>query len=223
MSYSKKDVFLSIMLMIFIISLAVVFTVFFKQLYYFDINHLNIDLTSGMAVDTIKENYNLLIDYQSIFYQGALNLPDFAMSTSGKIHFQEVKVIFEIIQVLLIISGLTAIPMIIKRLKEKEYRFFKLTGMLTIIVPAILGFIVALDFDRAFVIFHKIVFRNDFWIFDYRSDPVIGILPEAFFMHCFIMIVVIVIVLATACLGYYYYKQKQIVNDTMVLHRDNHE
>lgn len=214
MSYNKKDVFLSIMLMIFIISFAVVFTVFFKQLYYFDISYLNIDLSSGMSIETIKENYNVLIDYQSIFYQGTLKLPDFVMSTSGRIHFQEVKVIFETIQITTIVSGLIVVPMVIKRLKEKEYRFFKLAGMLTIVIPAMLGFVVALDFDSAFVLFHKIVFRNDFWIFDYRSDPVIRILPETFFMHCFILIVAIVIILALLCLAFYYHKQKQIINGT---------
>ena len=50
MTYNKKDIILSIVLMIFIISFAVVFTVFFKQLYYFDINYLNIDKISGLSV-----------------------------------------------------------------------------------------------------------------------------------------------------------------------------
>ena len=78
-----------------------------------------------------------------------------------------------------------------------------------------LGFVVALDFERAFITFHQIVFRNNYWVFDYRSDPVINILPETFFMHCFIMIVIIVITLAGLCLFYYYHKQKQIINDTI--------
>ena len=68
MSYNKKDIFLATMLMLFIISLAIVFTVFFKQLYYLDINYLGIDLTSGMSVETIKKNYDVLIAYQSIFF-----------------------------------------------------------------------------------------------------------------------------------------------------------
>ena len=55
MSYNKKDIFLATMLMLFIISLVIVFTVFFKQLYYLDINYLGIDLTSGMSVETIKK------------------------------------------------------------------------------------------------------------------------------------------------------------------------
>ena len=123
MSYNKKDIFLATMLMLFIISLAIVFTVFFKQLYYFDIDYLNIDIISGMSVEVIKENYDVLINYQSIFYQGALNLPDFIMSTNGRIHFQEVKTIFEAIQVIMVVSGLISLPLVIKRFKAKEYRF----------------------------------------------------------------------------------------------------
>ena len=215
MSYNKKDIFLATMLMLFIISLAIVFTVFFKQLYYLDINYLGIDLTSGMSVETIKKNYDVLIAYQSIFYRGTLNLPDFEMSTNGRIHFEEVKTIFEAIQVIMVVSGLISLPLVIRRFKEKEYRFLKLTGLITIIVPAMLGFVVALDFESAFITFHQIVFRNNYWVFDYRSDPVINILPETFFMHCFIMIVIIVITLAGLCLFYYYHKQKQIINDTI--------
>ena len=120
MSYKKNDIFLAIMLMIFIISFAVVFTVFFKPLYYFDINYLNIDQISGLDAETIKENYRILINYQSIFYQGTLNLPDFVMSDSGRIHFEEVKRIFEAIQVMMVISGLISIPMTIKKIKEKD-------------------------------------------------------------------------------------------------------
>lgn len=215
MSYNKKDIFLATMLMLFIISLAIVFTVFFKQLYYLDINYLGIDLTSGMSVETIKKNYDVLIAYQSIFYRGTLNLPDFVMSTNGRIYFEEVKTIFEAIQVIMVVSGLISLPLVIRRFKEKEYRFLKLTGLITIIVPAMLGFVVALDFESAFITFHQIVFRNNYWVFDYRSDPVINILPETFFMHCFIMIVIIVITLAGLCLFYYYHKQKQIINDTI--------
>ena len=214
MTYNKKDIILSIVLMIFIISFAIVFTVFFKQLYYFDINYLNIDKISGLPVETIKDNYDILINYQSIFFQGNLNLPEFAMSVAGRIHFQEVKTIFEVIQVSMLISGIISIILLIKRFKEKEYRFLRLTGIITILIPSILGFLVAIDFDQAFIIFHKLFFRNDFWIFDYQTDPVITILPETFFMHCFILIVLIIVVFALLCLIFYRYKQKQIISDT---------
>lgn len=207
----KKDIFLAILLTLFIISFAVVFTVFFKQLYYFDIDYLGISQSTGLSKDIIIENYNILIQYQSLFYRGELNLPDFIMSTTGRIHFEEVKKIFDIIQILCITTGMISAVIIYQNHKDKEYRYLKLTTYFSIGIPTILGFLASIDFDKAFVIFHKIAFRNDYWIFDSTVDPVITILPEAFFMHCFMLIIVIVIVMSLICFGIYRKKEREII------------
>lgn len=208
----KKDIFLAFILTIFLISFAVVFTVFFKQLYYFDIDFLNIDQYVSLDVETIKKNYDILIQYQSIFYRGELNLPDFIMSTSGRIHFEEVKRIFEFVQILCLVSGVISTFMIYKNIQEKEYDFLKLTSLFSIVIPAFIGLCASANFSQAFIIFHKIFFRNDYWIFDARTDPVIKILPESFFMHCFIMIIFIVIILSLICYMIYRKKRKNILN-----------
>ena len=202
---NKKDWFYALIISLFIISGAVVFTVFFKPLYYFDIDFLNIDSFVGMSKDIIKHNYNILIDYQSIFYRGDLLLPDFIMSETGRIHFVEVKRIFEVIQVLFIVTGLASLFILIKQ--KHEIMYLKLASILTIAIPSIIGLLASIDFDVAFVVFHKIFFRNDYWIFDYRTDPVIMILPQDFFMHCFIMIVVLIIAGSIAI--YLVYKKKE--------------
>lgn len=207
----KKDIFLAILLTLFIISFAVVFTVFFKQLYYFDIDYLGISQSTGLSKNIIIENYNILIQYQSLFYRGELNLPDFIMSTTGRIHFEEVKRIFDIIQILCITTGMISAVIIYQNHKDKEYRYLKLTTYFSIGIPTILGFLASIDFDKAFVIFHKIAFRNDYWIFDSAVDPVITILPEAFFMHCFMLIIVIVIVMSLICFGIYRKKEREII------------
>ena len=159
----KSDIFLALLLTVFIISLAVVITVFFKPLYYFDIDYLHISETTGLSVDVIRHNYDVLIQYQSLFYQGTLNLPDFVMSNS---------------------------------------------------IPTVIGFLAAIDFNKAFVIFHQIVFRNDYWIFNEATDPVITILPEAFFMHCFMMIVGIVMAISAGLYAYYCIQKKRILQNT---------
>lgn len=207
----KKDIVLALILTIFIISLAVVITVFFKQLYYFDIDYLHIPQSSGVSKDVIKTNYDILIQYQCLFYQGTLELPNFVMSTTGRIHFEEVKRIFDFIQILCIGTGIVSLIMIYQNIKEKEYRYLKLTSVFSIAIPAILGFLASLDFDRAFVIFHQIFFRNDYWIFDSVSDPVITILPEAFFMHCFMLIIALVMVMSVICYTIYRKKEKEIL------------
>lgn len=203
----KQDIFLAFILTLFIITLAITFTVFFKQLYYFDIDYLNIAEISGLSKDIIKNNYDILIQYQSIFYRGALNFKDFAMSTTGCIHFEEVKRIFDMIQLICLGSGLISLIMIYHNIKNKEYRYLRLTSIFSIVIPSILGFLASLDFNQAFIIFHKLFFRNDYWIFDSSSDPIITILPEAFFMHCFIMIVVLIILMSIVC--YFIYRKKE--------------
>lgn len=203
----KKDIVLALLLTICIICFAVIVTVFFKQLYYFDIDYLNIAKYTGLSKDVIKENYDILIQYQSIFFQGDLNMPDFVMSTTGRIHFEEVKRVFEVIQMTFAVTAVISGLMIYSNLKQREYRFLQLTSLFSVGIPTIIGFFAALDFDRAFVIFHNIVFRNNYWIFDYTTDPVITILPESFFMHCFMMIIFIVIFISVVM--YWLYKKKR--------------
>lgn len=53
----------------------------------------------------------------------------------------------------------------------------------------IVGGLAALDFDRAFTVFHTIFFPGkDNWLFDPATDPVILILPEEFFRSCALLI-----------------------------------
>ena len=75
--------------MMLIIALSVTITLNFRPLYYFDIGHLNIAETSGVDAKTIKKNYDILIDYNSMFNNDTLEFPDFAMSEHGRIHFED--------------------------------------------------------------------------------------------------------------------------------------
>ncbi len=48
-------------------------------------------------------------------------------------------------------------------------------------MPLLLTVPILLNFEKSFIIFHKLLFRNDYWIFNPDLDPVINILPEEFF------------------------------------------
>lgn len=102
------------------------------------------------------------------------------MSKGGRIHFEEVKRIFEMIQIVCLLTFFTTSYLVYRQIKQKEYRFFKLTAILTIVIPLILGFFAFVEFDRLFVMFHQLVFSNDYWLFNPRLDPIINILPENF-------------------------------------------
>ena len=39
---------------------------------------------------------------------------------------------------------------------------------------------IVINFEKSFVIFHKLLFSNDYWVFDPEKDPIILMLPEEF-------------------------------------------
>lgn len=49
-------------------------------------------------------------------------------------------------------------------------------------VLAVLAGIISTDFTKYFIIFHKIFFSNDLWMLDPRTDLLINIVPEPFFV-----------------------------------------
>ena len=55
------------------------------------------------------------------------------------------------------------------------------TGVFFAVCLLIAG-IIATDFSRYFVVFHEIFFNNDLWLLDPRTDLLINIVPEPFFM-----------------------------------------
>lgn len=48
----------------------------------------------------------------------------------------------------------------------------------------------AVNFDAAFTLFHRILFRNDLWLLDPATDLLIRICPESMFMHMGVRIAV---------------------------------
>ena len=57
------NVIFSVIFSVLIISTIVKFTVGFKQLYYLDIDYLNIPDLSGLSKEDIKKNYDYMFNY----------------------------------------------------------------------------------------------------------------------------------------------------------------
>ncbi len=187
-----KQLFTALSLTLCLISLSVILTLNFRPLYYFDINYFNLVENTGYSEEMIRENYDTLIDYNSFFYKGELEFPSLPMSEQGRIHFVEVKNIFVFIQIVLFPISLLGSILGIWSLKKQKPAYLMLTSVLSIALPASLGLLIAMNWDRFFVVFHEIFFNNDYWIFDYDTDPVIRILPDGFFMHSALMILLLI-------------------------------
>ena len=77
------NVISSVIFSILIISATIKFTVGFKQLYYFDIDYLNIPVLSGLSKEEIKNNYDYMIDYNLDKENRKFELPSIKSSENG--------------------------------------------------------------------------------------------------------------------------------------------
>lgn len=208
--FKKTDLLIGIVFTLLFISLGVIFTINFRPLYYLDVKLLKIPETSGYSKEEIIENYDALIDYSSPFYKGNLNFPTLDASPQGIQHFKEVKDIFVLFYGLGAFTLIAAIVIIVFKYKKREISYLPVSSLTAIILPVILGLLLAIDFDTAFLVFHKIFFNNDYWIFDPAADPVINILPAAFFMHCALLIIAFILLGSLILYLVYLYLKRQL-------------
>ncbi|MBR5739572.1 MAG: TIGR01906 family membrane protein, partial [Lachnospiraceae bacterium] len=137
---------------------------------------------TGYHYDTCKANFDVLIDYNMFFGPGILEFPDFTMSIYGAQHFKEVKTIFVTLQYIAMGSAVLMIPGVILARKKWAYGWLKATIIVTLSVIGTVGLAMLINWNWTFEMMHKILFRNDYWIFDPWQDPIIRILPDGVFL-----------------------------------------
>lgn len=179
------------------VCLSVIVTLNCRPLYYHDIDALDIPSDSGLDEAEIRKNYDALIDYNSPFFSGELELPSMKMSEEGRIHFVEVRNIFCAIWLIFAVGTVVSAVLIYFLRKEKPW-YLLVSSVVSLAVPAAVGIFIAVDWEKAFILMHKVLFRNDFWSFNPLTDPVIWILPSEYFMHCGVMIVSLILFFAVA-------------------------
>ena len=196
---AKYNVFLSLVfalaLLGLILTMAIGLPIYIRPFYYAHIEAMGLPEYTGFTASQIRESYDAVLDYLVLpgreFSTGV-----FAHSAEGAAHFADCKVLFDLNRnVLLCSAGVLAVLGLLRRLgKTGPYRLGRKSSgfwaaLLALILPLVLGSLAALDFDRAFVVFHSLFFPGKTnWIFDWRTDPIILALPQDFFMHCAMLI-----------------------------------
>lgn len=179
-------------LCIFIITLAVAITIWMVPLFIFNVYFFNLDELVQLTPTTIIDNYLILLKYLHLPWISELQMPDFPVSISGALHFYEVKLLFMLNYFLLIISGLISVIFIRQLRKNKQE--WKLIAPFQVLnwVPIIAIISLMLNFNQLFILFHEALFNNDAWLFDPATDPIILVLPEQFFLQCFVLVFILI-------------------------------
>ncbi|NLM51278.1 MAG: TIGR01906 family membrane protein [Firmicutes bacterium] len=78
----------------------------------------------------------------------------------------------------------------------------------------LIGIALALDFQRFFILFHEIFFRNDLWLLDPRESILINMVPEPFFMSAawLILLLAAIIFLLCGLVGFWGLKYNRTVS-----------
>ena len=199
---------LGFFIVILIITFSIGLPIHFRPFYYMQIDSLGIEEYSGFDRETIVEAYDELLDYLTLpghdFSTGKLRY-----SESGKDHFVDCKVLFDLNTYAFIISLIGFVTLIILNKKGifELWRPFGMnivfsSGVYTLGGFVVIGGLAAINFDVAFTIFHKIFFPGkDNWLFSWYEDEIIRVLPQDFFMNCAILILVSIITLCVGCIS----------------------
>lgn len=201
MKQSKSlSIALALLTALFILSASIAVPILFRPFYYWQIGPLGLEEYTGLTRAQIVEAYDETLDFctglTSEFSTGVL-----AWSPSGRDHFVDVRRLFLLDLGAAAVTGLCLVAWAVIRHRSvlRPYRFWGrgpgfwgsvgLGGAFLVV-----GGLAALDFQRAFVVFHSLFFPGkDNWIFDWRTDQIILILPEEFFRNCAILVLVLIV------------------------------
>lgn len=179
---------------LFVLSAAVLGTIYLAWLVYpLEISFLGLEKVVYMKATDISYNFNILMNYLTNPFASILDMPNFSSSADGLKHFADVKHLFHLTQGIFILT-LPAFVLFVKKILLKGYGdLVKKVIFWTMLTPMIIGLLgVLVGFDQFFVLFHTVLFPGDStWLFDPAKDPVIYILPQEFFLHCFVLFFVL--------------------------------
>lgn len=181
--------------MVLIITFSIGLPIYVRPFYYAHVDLLDMEEEWGLEREYIIEAYDEVLDFLTIdgreFGTGIL-----PYSEEGKGHFEDCKLLFDLNKNAFIVSfAIIALLLLLNligviELSEPfDYGLSFYAGIGTLILFSALAIVVALDFSRAFTVFHKIFFPGkDNWLFNPYKDPIILFMPQQFFMDCAILI-----------------------------------
>lgn len=203
----RTNILLSIIFVLSVVVLTITFSIglpiYVRPFYYAHIDALDMPETYGIEKEEIIEAYDEVLDFLTLEGRefGAGILP---FSEEGKNHFVDCKVLFDLNRNALIIALAVFIILslfnkigVIRLVRPLGLSLGFFSGLLTLVLFAGLGVVVAQDFSKAFTIFHQIFFPGkDNWLFNPYTDPIIFFMPQEFFMNCAILICASILIIS---------------------------
>lgn len=171
---------------LFLLSGSIAVPILWRGFYYGQIEALALPARTGWSPQVIRAAYDAVMDY---LVKGApFGTGPLRWSESGKAHFADCRFLFRLDFLILALSGCFLLLVLLLTLtgRVKLHRFlgrspalWAMAGLLAVVL--VLGLWAWTDFTGLFTAFHTLCFPGKTnWIFDWRTDEIILILPEDF-------------------------------------------
>lgn len=188
-----------------LIAIAAAVVINLQPLYFFWAQHFHLGQSVGMSDGRVIAEYQKIINYLNVPGQN-LQLT-LRLSQKGMEHFADVK---HLVAIDYGIAFVGACWLLFLWRKNRQgpilWEFVPCLRMINSVF-LVIAILAGLDFNFFFIIFHQLLFRNNYWVFDPRADQVIKILPEGFFGCSFLLAFLLV---ESAILVLIYFGKKQV-------------
>ena len=188
------SVLLSVVLALLVLSFSISVPILCRPFYYVQIDALHLPERTGWSAEVIREAYDQVLDF--CVFGAPFGTGELAWSESGRSHFADVRGLFLLDFAVLGVTAAAALAfLLLHRARGVNFHRFAgrgpafWAGAGTAGVVLVVAGLAALDFDRAFTVFHAIFFPGkDNWIFNPATDQIILVMPEVFFRNCALLI-----------------------------------
>ena len=182
-----------------LLTAAIAAPILCRPFYYAHIGPLKLEERTGLTREEIRTAFNEVLDY--CLGAGEFSTGVLRWSESGMAHFTDVRGLFLLdLRVLAACAAALIITLLFARFAGRTpvrplgrgAAFWAGAGLGGTFL--LIGALAALDFDRAFVLFHALFFPGkDNWLFDPAADQIINILPQEFFRNCAILVLALLV------------------------------
>lgn len=178
-------------LLLTLISLCIVLVVNAVPLYHAVLVGTNTLVKYSLSWAEVAHDYRHLLLYLQLPWVPSLHFENFTLSPSGRLHFYEVKQWLLLNEGILLVTGMISL-----RFLKRMHRLRKIWQLQTTLywwrwLPFPILCLMGMNFNRFFVWFHHLLFRDQTWVFNPHTDSIILVLPPVFFLSCFLFFFVL--------------------------------
>lgn len=182
----------SILLILLVVSISLIALVLAIEENAYDLDYyMNSFEENGVYVTTGKSQGELeVVSKDIISYLKGREDDNFLYKHFNEkevLHMIDVLDLFDIARVIKLISAIISLVIVFyflsKSLAGLMGKWIGIGLFANHLLIIILGVLILIDFTRYFTIFHEIFFSNDLWLLDPRTDLLIQMLPEPFFVN----------------------------------------